>query len=68
MPDFYDELAPLYHLIHQDWDASIRRQGEHLSSLIKTEWSKSSPVEMGTSHCARPRPIAVPLVKSSVDG
>jgi SAM-dependent methyltransferase len=44
MPDFYDELAPLYHLIHQDWDASIRRQGEQLSTLIKTEWPKSKRV------------------------
>jgi SAM-dependent methyltransferase len=44
MPDFYDELAPLYHLIHQDWDASIRRQGEQLSALIRTEWPKSKRV------------------------
>jgi SAM-dependent methyltransferase len=44
MPDFYDELAPLYHLIHQDWDASICRQGEQLAALIKTEWPKSKRV------------------------
>jgi SAM-dependent methyltransferase len=44
MPDFYDELAPLYHLIHQDWDASVRRQGDQLSALIKTEWSNSKRV------------------------
>jgi SAM-dependent methyltransferase len=44
MPDFYNELAPLYHLIHQDWDASIRRQGEQLSALIQTEWPKSKRV------------------------
>ncbi len=44
MPDFYDELAPLYHLIHKDWDASIRRQGEQLSALIETEWPKSKKV------------------------
>ncbi|MGO9934842.1 MAG: class I SAM-dependent methyltransferase [Steroidobacteraceae bacterium] len=44
MPDFYDDLAPLYHLIHQDWDASIRRQGEQLSVLIKTEWPQSKRV------------------------
>jgi SAM-dependent methyltransferase len=44
MPDFYDELAPLYHLIHQDWDASIRRQGEQLTALIKAEWPKSKRV------------------------
>jgi SAM-dependent methyltransferase len=44
MPDFYDELAPLYHLIHQDWDASIRRQGEQLAAVIKTEWPKSKRI------------------------
>jgi hypothetical protein len=26
--DFYDQLTPLYHLVHQDWNASIQRQGE----------------------------------------
>lgn len=36
--DFYDELAPFYHLIHQDWDAGVRRQGEQLCGLIESEW------------------------------
>jgi SAM-dependent methyltransferase len=44
MPNFYDELAPLYHLIHQDWDASICRQSEQLSALIKAEWPKSKSI------------------------
>ena len=44
MSNFYDDLAPLYHLIHQDWDASILRQGEQLSALIKTEWPQSKRV------------------------
>jgi SAM-dependent methyltransferase len=38
MTDFYDELTPFYHLIYQDWNASVNRQGEQLSTLIKTEW------------------------------
>jgi SAM-dependent methyltransferase len=38
MADFYDQLAPFYHLVHQDWDTSVRRQGEDLSALIQTEW------------------------------
>jgi SAM-dependent methyltransferase len=38
LADFYDELAPIYHLIHQDWNASIRLQGDQLSSLIESEW------------------------------
>ena len=35
---FYDDLAPLYHLIFQDWDASIARQSEQLKRLIEAEW------------------------------
>lgn len=38
MADFYDELASLYHLIHQDWNASVRRQGDQLAALIENEW------------------------------
>ena len=30
MANFYDEFAPLYQLIFQDWDASMARQGEQL--------------------------------------
>lgn len=31
---FYDELTDDYHLIHADWDASIRRQGIALDALM----------------------------------
>lgn len=36
--DFYDDLAPLYHLLFPDWDASIRRQGEQLDALVQATW------------------------------
>jgi SAM-dependent methyltransferase len=35
---FYDELAPLYHLIYEDWEASVARQGRALASLIAECW------------------------------
>lgn len=35
---FYDDLAPYYHLIHQDWDASIERQGRQLAALFERKW------------------------------
>lgn len=35
---FYDGLAPLYHLIFEDWDASVARQGKALASLIGEQW------------------------------
>jgi SAM-dependent methyltransferase len=38
MSFLYDELAPLYHLIFQDWDASIERQGEQLKRILEAEW------------------------------
>lgn len=44
MDGFYDELAPLYHLIYQDWAASVIRQGKQLSALIETEWPGSKKV------------------------
>jgi SAM-dependent methyltransferase len=44
MSSFYDELAPLYHLIFPDWDASMRRQGEQLSAIIGTEWPESKGI------------------------
>jgi SAM-dependent methyltransferase len=41
---FYDELAPLYHLIYQDWNASIERQGRQLAALIEREWPNKTRV------------------------
>lgn len=35
--DFYDTLAPYYHLIFPDWDASVARQGEALDAVIRAE-------------------------------
>jgi SAM-dependent methyltransferase len=35
---FYDELAPFYHLIFPDWEATIRRQAEALDSVIRQRW------------------------------
>lgn len=35
---FYDDLAPWYHLVYQDWESTVRRQGEALSTLIVSEW------------------------------
>jgi len=35
---FYDDLAPLYHLIFENWEASVARQGTGLASLIREHW------------------------------
>jgi SAM-dependent methyltransferase len=44
MDEFYDQLAPLYHLIYEDWDASIAHQGDQLSKIIEIEWPHSARV------------------------
>ena len=35
---FYDELAPLYHLVYENWEASVAGQGKALASLIGEHW------------------------------
>jgi SAM-dependent methyltransferase len=35
--DFYDALAPFYHLIFPDWEASIARQAAALDAVIRAE-------------------------------
>jgi len=38
--DLYDDLAPFYHLLFEDWDASIRRQAAGLDGLIRSRWGR----------------------------
>ena len=33
-PTFYDRLAPYYHFLYTDWEASIERQGAALAALL----------------------------------
>ncbi|HYE32156.1 MAG TPA: class I SAM-dependent methyltransferase [Methylomirabilota bacterium] len=44
MTSFYDELAPFYHLIYSDWNASVRRQGQQLAAIIAKEWPDTQRV------------------------
>jgi SAM-dependent methyltransferase len=41
---FYDELAPLYHLVYQDWESTLARQGAALASLIAEHWGAEARV------------------------
>ena len=34
--EFYDALAPYYHLVYADWEASIARQGQALAATIRS--------------------------------
>lgn len=42
MADFYDDFADLYHLIFEDWNASIERQGQQLAQVIRSNWPDAS--------------------------
>lgn len=44
MTNFYDQLAPYYHLIYPDWRASVLRQGEQLSAIIANAWPDANSV------------------------
>lgn len=35
---FYSTLAPWYHMIFEDWDASIARQGRRLNAIVLECW------------------------------
>lgn len=36
--DFYDRLAPFYHIIYGDWNAAIETQALQLSTIIRQHW------------------------------
>lgn len=42
MSDFYQQLAPFYHLLFDDWEASIAAQGELFEAIIESEWGPSA--------------------------
>ena len=44
MADFYDQLAPYYHLLFTDWDAGMEREGRQLASIIRNRWPAASTV------------------------
>jgi SAM-dependent methyltransferase len=36
--DFYDQIAPFYHLIYGEWDASVQRQAQQIHDIITGSW------------------------------
>ena len=40
--DFYSALAPVFHLVYPDWEASIERQASDLDTLIREQWGDAS--------------------------
>ena len=45
---FYDDLAPYYDLIFENWDASMSRQGAALEHLIDSELGAADPEALPT--------------------
>lgn len=42
MSNFYDQLAPFYHIIYGDWDAAIEQQSVQLSTIIQAHWGEQA--------------------------
>jgi SAM-dependent methyltransferase len=40
--DFYSALAPVFHLVYPDWEATIQRQASDLDTLIREQWGSAS--------------------------
>ena len=49
MEGFYDQLSRYYHLIYQDWEASIARQGQQLADLIRKQWGPDAKTILDVS-------------------
>jgi SAM-dependent methyltransferase len=43
---FYDDLAPYYDLIFEDWNTSMARQGEAIATMIAAELGQFQPREI----------------------
>lgn len=43
MSSFYEQLTPFFHLIYEDWEATIEDHGRMLQEIIASEWGNSSP-------------------------
>lgn len=64
---FYDELAELYHLIFEDWDRSMARQGDALASVIE-RWPGRRKVLLDASCGIGTQAIALALKGFTVAG
>jgi len=49
--NFYDQLASNYHLIFEDWEASIRRQAAVLGAILERECGPASTVKVLDCAC-----------------
>ena len=49
--DFYDRLAGNYHLIFEDWDASLQRQGAALAAILERECGAASTLRILDCAC-----------------
>ena len=38
---FYDDMASLYHLVHENWEQSIERQAGQIARIAKERWGMS---------------------------
>ena len=44
---FYEELAPLYHLIDEDRETTVVRHGAALAALVAERWGSAARSDLG---------------------
>ena len=49
---FYENMTDHYHLIFEDWDASMRRQGEMISKLLPPPKTAGFVLDVGHARFA----------------
>lgn len=40
--DFYEQLAPFYHLLSEDWESTIASEADYLDEIIRSEWGPAA--------------------------
>src|SRR5262245_35857751 len=55
MDDFYDLTAPFHRLVFQDWEASIERQADQLTGIIRRQWAIAVLVSVSCTSTSRAR-------------
>jgi SAM-dependent methyltransferase len=66
--DFYDKMAPFYHLIYPDWSQSIERQAAQLDKMIQENWGNEVQTILDVSCGIGTQALGLAQLKYQVTG
>jgi SAM-dependent methyltransferase len=66
--DFYDKMAPFYHLIYPDWERSIERQAAQLDQVIQENWGNEVQTILDVSCGIGTQALGLAQLKYQVTG